>query len=130
MTNLLKTASDWLQDRQKTHAATLIVYSRGGHQIALTATVGRTEFEIDTGDGFPVRLESRDFLIHAADLVLGGVTVLPERHDRIRETDPAGDTVVYEVMGPTEDSPPWRYSDSFRRRLRVHTKEVDKEESV
>jgi len=70
-------------------------------------------------------VQSRDFLIFTADLILDGSIVSPARGDQIRET--VGDaTFVYEVMAPGQE-PPWRYSDDFRKTLRVHTKHVDTE---
>jgi hypothetical protein len=64
----------------------------------------------------------RDFLIHAADLILAGEPTLPERGDLIRETQ-GGRTFVYEVMAPGKE-PPWRWSDVFRKVLRIHTKQI------
>jgi hypothetical protein len=64
-------------------------------------------------------------LIHAADLVLGGTPILPQRGDIIRETQ--GDkTLVYEVMAPGKE-PAWRWSDAFRKVLRIHAKQVGTE---
>ena len=68
-----------------------------------------------------MRYESRDFLITASDLVLTGTLVLPERGDEIID-----DCFVYEVMAPANE-PEWRYSDSFRNTLRIHTKNTGKE---
>lgn len=56
------------------------------------------------------------------DLVLGGATALPKAGDRVRETD-GGKVFVYEVMAPGNE-PAWRYSDPYRRALRIHTKHV------
>jgi hypothetical protein len=53
--------------------------------------------------------------------------VLPQRGDRIRETDGAT-TYVYEVLAPG-DEPHWHYSDAYRQTLRIHTKQVDTEET-
>jgi hypothetical protein len=64
----------------------------------------------------------RDFLIHAADLVLAGNPTLPERGDIIRETQ-GGKVFVYEVMAPGGE-PPWRWSDVYRKVLRIHAKQV------
>jgi hypothetical protein len=68
------------------------------------------------------RIESRDFLILAEDLVLDGTVVLPVRGDRIRETQ-GGKVYVYEVVAPGNE-PCWRYSDPFRKTLRIHTKHI------
>ncbi|MCL6507837.1 MAG: hypothetical protein K6T59_12500 [Bryobacteraceae bacterium] len=80
MPDLLQTGSDWLADQLKTHASRQVVYRRGAQQVAVQATVGRTLLKLDDGFG-GVRMEwtDRDFLIHAADLVLGGTATLPER---------------------------------------------------
>ena len=93
----------------------------------MSATIGRTEFEVDDGLGVLVRTESRDYLILAEHLVLDGQPALPQRGDRVRETD-GSQTVVYEVMAPGKE-PPWRYSDPYRKTLRIHTKQVDTEEA-
>jgi hypothetical protein len=47
---------------------------------------------------------------------------LPERGDVIRETQ-ATRTFVYEVMAPGKE-PPWRWSDVYRKLLRIHTKQI------
>ena len=122
MTNMLQTGSSWLADQMKTHASVDVVYERGAEQVPVKATIGKTEFELDDGSGVVVRIQSRDYLIHAADLQLSGSPTLPVAGDRIRETQ--GDkTFVYEVMAPGNE-PPWRYSDPYRKALRIHTKHV------
>jgi len=126
MPDLLQSGSDWLADQLKEHAARTVVYRRGAGEVSVQATIGRTLLKLDDGYG-GVRMEwtDRDFLIHAADLVLNGVAVLPERGDLIRETQ-GGKVIVYEVMAPGKE-PPWRWSDVFRKVLRVHTKQVGTE---
>lgn len=122
MVDLLQTGSDWLADQLKTHASRVVVYRRGVDEVTVQATIGRTLFEVDNGFGIVERTESRDFLVPAADLVLAGSPALPERGDRIRETQ-GTTTFVYEVMAPGKE-PHWRYSDPYRRTLRIHTKHV------
>ena len=122
MGNLLQTGAEWLADQLKAHASAGVVFVRGLDQVTVLATVGRTEFEIEDGSGAVQRIQSRDYLIQAADLVLGGSQALPEPGDRIHETQ--GDvTFVYEVLAPGNE-PCWRYSDPHRKLLRVHTKHV------
>lgn len=126
MPNLLQKASDWLEDQRTRHATTTVEYVRGGQSTEIAATVGKTTFEVDDGYGVLTRFESRDFLVLAAELMLGGQPVVPERGDRIRETQ--GTTVyIYEVTAPGKE-PCWRYSDSFRKTFRIHTKQVDTED--
>jgi hypothetical protein len=125
MADMLQQASDWLEEQRTRHASRMVRYVRGVQSVELPATIGKTTFEVDDGYGVLVRHESRDFLVLAADLILIGDRALPERGDRIRETQ-AGQVFVYEVTAPGKE-PCWRYSDSFRKTLRVHTKQIDTE---
>ncbi|MCR4411347.1 MAG: hypothetical protein NUV77_02850 [Thermoguttaceae bacterium] len=121
MPDLLETGQQWLADQLKTHASRSVIYVRGGEQVAVRATIGRTLLKLDDGYG-GVRMEwtDRDFLIPAADLMLAGSPATPQRGDRIRETS-GSQTFVFEVMAPGKE-PPWRWSDPFRKMLRIHTK--------
>jgi hypothetical protein len=65
----------------------------------------------------------RDFLIDTQSLLLSIIGTLPRRGDKIVEID--GDqTFVFEVMA-LGGEPPWRYSDPFRLKLRIHTRQID-----
>jgi hypothetical protein len=137
MADLLEQSSAWLDGQRKQFLAKLVTYCRtvtvpdpedeqGTVEVVLEvevqATVGRTTFEIESSTGVAERFEARDFIITAADLVLDGDVVLPERGDRIKETV-GSQTLVYEVVGPGNE-PCWRWSDPYRLALRVHTKQV------
>ena len=125
MADLLQQASDWLEEKRTQHASRAISYVRGAQSVDLPATIGKTTFEVDDGYGVLVRHESRDFLVLAADLVLDGAPVLPQRGDRVRETQ-GQQVFVYEVTAPGKE-PCWRYSDPYRKTLRIHSKQVDVE---
>lgn len=136
MTDVLERGSAWLEDQRDRHMTRMVTYQRGGDSVELAATIGRTEFEQADDFGVIHKIESRDYLVLTADLVLAGVQTLPKSGDRIRETDlpaPGGGqaggakTFVYEVMAPGNE-PPFRYSDPYRRTLRVHSKHVVTEE--
>ena len=91
----------------------------------MNATVGKTVFQIDNGYGVRERIEVRDYLIAASEMVLSGNLILPKRGDRIRET--SGTTVLlYEVMAPGKE-PEFRFSDLYRYSFRIHTKLVGTE---
>ena len=122
MADLLKTASDWLEAKRKAYAASAVTYWRGGSSVQVQATVGKTVFDVETAAGVVETIESRDFLILAADLVLGGSVRLPKRGDLIKEMA-GSETLVYEVLAPGGE-PPWAYSDPWRKTLRIHTKHV------
>ena len=125
MADILQRGSDWLQDQRHKHATRTVAYARGVDSVSLAATIGRTIFEVDNGHGVLERIESRDYLALAADLMLVGLPVLPKRGDRIRETQGTV-TYVYEVMAPGKE-PEWRWSDPYRKTLRIHTKQIDTE---
>lgn len=125
MGDMLNTGLKWLEDQRHTHLTREITYQRGAQSVMLLATIGRTDFEQLDEFGVLHRAQARDFLVRTADLVLGGTTKLPRAGDRIRETDGVV-TYVHEVMAPG-GQPPWRYSDAFRRTLRIHTKLVSTE---
>lgn len=115
MPDLLKQGSDWLESQRHAHLAHEVVYTRGAQAVTLLATVGRTQFDLADDTGVLQRIESRDFLVRASDLTLGE----PLAGDRIT------DGAVYEVMAPGGGEAPWRYSDPYRRTLRIHTKLVE-----
>ena len=126
MADLLEAGSNWLQGQRKKHATREVTYRRGVDSVPVQATVGRTLFEQDDGSGAIVRTEVRDYLIDTADLVLAGQPALPERGDRIEETE-GGKKFTYEVM-PLGTEPHWRYSDPYRKTLRVHSKHIATED--
>jgi len=122
--NLLKQGSDWLVDQFHTFATVDVVYDQAGQQVSVPATIGRTIFEQTDSFGVVQKFESRDYLIQTSQLVWAGNEVLPKRGDRILET-PGSTTFVYEVMAPGKE-PHYRYSDPFRKLLRIHTKLVER----
>ena len=122
MGDLLERGSAWLDEQRLKHLSRTVTYKRGEDSAEVRASIGRTVFEVTDSVGVAERTESRDFLIPASGLVLGGSQVLPKQGDRIEETQDAT-VYVYEVLAPGQE-PCWRFSDSYRRTLRVHTKQV------
>ena len=122
MADLLEQGAQFLDEQRHAHMTRTVEYLRGGSSVEVAATVGQTTFEQADEFGGIQRLESRDFLIRTAELILDTELVLPQAGDRVRET--VGDQVfVYEVMAPGSE-PPFRYSDPYRKALRIHTKHV------
>jgi len=124
--DLLEIGAAWLDDQRHRHLSRPVVYQRGTDTLAVNATIGRTVFEQADEYGAIRRVQSRDFLIRTVDLVLAGTATLPQAGDQIRETQD-GQVFVYEVMAPGNE-PPFRYSDAYRRTLRIHTKQVASED--
>jgi hypothetical protein len=125
MGDLLDRGSAFLDDQRHKHMSRTVVYQRGTEAKEVLATIGKTEFEQADDAGLIHRVESRDFLVRAADLDLGAGPILPRAGDQVRET--VGTQVfVYEVNAPG-GQPPFRYSDPYRRVLRIHTKHIGTE---
>lgn len=116
MPDLLQAGSRWLEQRRTEHCTQDVVYIRGSDSVTVKATIGRTRYETNDDQTVRVDFTDRDFLILAADLVLGGVNVTPKPGDRVRETHGA-QTLVFEVID-------WRYSDPYRQTLRIATKYI------
>ena len=121
MGDLLHSGLAWLADPLYAHASRPITYRRGVQQVALNATLGRKDFEADTHEG-RLYIRANDFLVRAADLVLGGQLTLPERGDQI-DVNFDGATATFEVLGQ-DGIPPWEFSDPHQQVLRIHTKKV------
>lgn len=125
MADLLEQGSAFLEDQRHRHMTRPVVYRRVPDEVSVSATIGRTVFEQADDRGLVSRIESRDFLVRAEDLVLAGSAVLPKAGDSVRESHD-GRTFIYEVMAPGGE-PPFRFSDPYRRTLRIHTKHVGTE---
>lgn len=129
MPDVLEQGLSWLEDQRHVHMTRTVTYVRDTpgftYVVDLAATIGKTEFEQVDEFGIVHKTQSRDFLIRAIDLVIDNAVTLPKAGDRIRETVGAT-TFVYEVMAPGSE-PPWRYSDPYRKTLRIHTKHVETE---
>lgn len=119
MADLLECGSRWLEDQRTKFCTRDVTYVRGVASAIVRATVGRTEFKTDDGETVRIEFTDRDFLILAIDLVLAGNPTLPERGDKVRESQ-SGTVYVFEVMD-------WRYSDPYRQTLRIETKLVGTE---
>lgn len=127
MSNKLRNGMDWLAAKLKQHAGESLVYSRGVLSATITAPMGKTLMRLDNSQtgGAIIEWTDADFLIAAADLVLGGSAVEPERGDKIRWSKD-GKTRLFEVLAPGGE-PCWRWSDEHQTVMRIHTKQVGTE---
>ena len=125
MTDLLQQGQAWLSKKLTQFASREVIFRRGDSEFKVTATIGKTVAEQDSGDGLILKAEIRDYLINTSDLALSGERILPKRGDQIIE-DHDGQYHVYEVL-PIGNQRAWRYSDPFRIKLRIHTKRIGEE---
>lgn len=101
-----------------------VIYRRGQQSVEVTASISSTIFEVINDSGFVELVHSRDYLIATEALVLDSATVLPKSGDRIEEVL-NGQALTHEVMCPDRSKPCWRFSDPYRRCIRIHTKQIE-----
>lgn len=118
MPDLLAQGAAWLAAKLHDFAARDVEYRRGGLAVTLRATLGHTKYEQADASGIVTTQESRDYLVRATDLVLGGFLVLPEVGDEIVEG------AFVHVVLPLPNEEHFRFSDPYRVMLRIHTKQV------
>ena len=128
MADLLQEGAAWLETMRVAHASQMVTYQRGGDLVEVAATVGRKAYEIADEYGAVVQVDATDFIVAAADLVLGGETVEPQPGDRIRMTVTGG-VEVYEVLAPGPGMAHSEPADPYRMAWRVHTKHASTEEA-
>lgn len=119
----LATAVSSLNAALQSAAGVAVTYRRSSDTVAITAIPGSTDFEVVGPDGVVETFESRDWIIDAEDLVLASTTVLPVKGDEIDETV-GSETHTYRVLSPGGGAV-YRFSDQYRKVLRVHTKLVE-----
>lgn len=122
MANILEHGSQWLSDQVDEHAASNVLFCRGSLNTIVAAGKGRTTFEVNDTSGILVAIESRDFLVSAAKLLLNEVAVLPELGDRIIVTI-GTNKHVYEVSNFRAEQP-YRFCDPYGHKLRIHTRYI------
>jgi hypothetical protein len=120
--NRMQAATAALISRMKATNGVEVTYTRGEDAVELTAWPGRTVFKRNMQEAAAILFGERDYLMAAAELVIGGSMVTPKKGDRITETID-GQLVTFEVQAPS-DEPVWRYSDKTRMVLRIHCKRV------
>ncbi len=116
MPDLLHNGATWLASQFKTHVSRDVVYQRGSQSVAVKATIGKTAYEQLDANNVVTTHESRDYLIRAEDLVLGGTAVLPEPGDMVLE-----DSQTFVVL-PLPNEEHFRFADPYRVLFRIHTK--------
>jgi hypothetical protein len=128
MADLLGRGLAWLDRQRERHLTRPVVYRRLGtggavlQEATVSATIGRTIFQLASGMGAVERIEARDYLVGAVHLAGLGP---PQRGDLVIE-DAVGQRHTYEVLAPGRE-PHWRWTDPDRRCYRIHTKHLHTE---
>lgn len=101
-----------------------IIYRRGGQSASLVAYSGRTAFKMSDMGNVRVEWSDRDFFIPADQLILNGVRILPLRGDVVELTIPGEGVVTFEAVSPNDEQI-FRFSDTCRSIIRLHTKKIN-----
>jgi len=122
MTNMMQDGVAFLGTRLTDSAGVEVTYTRGSGSVTVTAVPALHRYEVIDAEGFGITALSRDYLIHAADLVISGSTIAPRAGDRVTETI-GGTSTTFEVMaiGAMKEYEPL---DTDGLILRVHTKKI------
>jgi len=117
MTNLLKRGIEFLAAKLKSHASETVIYKRSADSTSICASFGKTNYQIENESGFQIGGEITDFLFAASDLIIDGTLTVPKAGDQIQT-----DSAIYEALFLQDGC--WRYSDPYRKMIRLHTKEI------
>lgn len=123
MTNLLQDGVTWLGTRLKAVAGLSVTYARGSDSVAVTASAAFHEYQIVDEEGFSASVLVRDYLLHAADLIIDGSVITPRAGDTITETI-NGVSQTFEVMPLDERRREYEPLDTDGVLLKLHTKRV------
>lgn len=103
-----------------------VTYRRGANAIPLTATPAAVKYDVVDGEGNLLEnVRGWDWKIAAADLLLAGQPIEPQRGDYI-ERSVNGVTISHEVNYPTGSGKdqPWTFEDTSATYYVIHTKIV------
>lgn len=104
-------------DRLWAAAAIDATYSRGDLSVSVCVVPARTGVELADDAGAAIRSQHRDYLVKAADLVLGGQRIWPEVGDRILLAE-TGETLEVQPLAGEHA----RACDDLSTTIRVHTR--------
>lgn len=118
MANLLKQGQALIAATLKSHGSETVTYRRGANSVSIAASVGRPDMTLgpEFGGGH-LRMNTKEFVITAADLVINGVAVSPATGDMIDVAE--GEATNRYRVGPDGGLPEFENADAFGIMLRI-----------
>lgn len=99
-----------------------IRYKRGVLNVLLQAIPGESRHDVVGSDGGVRTVRTVDWVIKAAELVLGGSVVLPVRgQDVIEQLNSTGGVVATFAVTHPAGAEPYRYCDHYQTLIRIQT---------
>ena len=123
MTNLLQRGATWLGGKLKTAGGRSVTYCRGSRRVTITATPQMHQRTVVGEDGIETVVSIYSWVIVAAELVLSGELVEPQRGDYMTETL-NNEPVEWQLLPVNDSNDLWEWLDSSKILLLVHTKKV------
>ena len=121
MTGRLARGSSWLASRLQAEAVT-VTYRRGNDSIdALKLVPARTQHDQYGEEDVQLTARDKDWIVLAADLVIGGSRITPQLKDEIDWLD-GGAKRTFRVLPRTGDRC-FRHTDQTELQLRIYTVE-------
>ena len=99
------------------------IQRNGETDIAINATKGVSDFSYVDEYGVDVLSQSKDYIVLASDVTFANP--LPKQNDIIVEVI-EGYTIESEVLS-FGNEPHYRFTDSFKKEIRIHTREFKRE---
>ncbi len=109
-------------DRLIAQAGVPVTYGRGDASIEIQAIPGNTSFDAASAEGIWSVAQADDWIVRAADLVIGGTLVLPAKEDWIRRT--AGGWILTYRVRPLGDDRCYAELKPSGLLVRIHAKLV------
>lgn len=100
-----------------------IVYTRPGEpdlSVTLWALPGRSSHDVVQSNMVVEQIQSLDFIVKVADLVLGGSATLPQPGDYCTTEDGS----VHWLLN-VGGEPRWKYTDQTKQFIRLHFKQTE-----
>lgn len=116
--DMLEDGVIFLAEQANLFQAQTIVYKRLAESASIIATVGEMTHVIPDDQGITlINFKTQDFIIDVSILDIGSGLIIPARRDTIEWKGKK--FLVIEMPGIAA----YRYSDRYRKRFRIHTKE-------
>lgn len=124
MSQLERAIAAGLRDVASVAGKTVTLRNGAGQAIELKAVIGSSTFDEEQEDGTVLQVESRDFIVAAADLDWGAGPVKPERDWEIDEL--IAGTIERFLVNPAPGVRHFERHDPYGYRLRLHTQRIKK----
>ena len=102
-----------------------VTFVYGSSEITVTAEAVLHDYEVQDAHGVFETIRSRDYVISAAALVIGGEPITPRAGNKVKEAI-NGSTEIFQVM-PLGDRPAAEHTDTSGTSWLIHTKHIGAE---